>query len=338
MSRLGVPESVIHRACAQLAEKGINVTVDAVRDRVGGSNSTLAPVVRAWKEENRRVVGTETNDLPADLVQCVRDVHKRTQAHATLRIEEAQERAAVQIQAAQKSVEDGAKREMHLAEENARLADKIALLGNKIDVQDVALTSSKIRIAELETMLSQQAKNLTDREEEIKDARKAFEQLQQRCSEQLRDLRIEAAQKLDQVSADALQLRTDNARLDVQVKTLQSHNVELRNAVENSRKDNEKINADLARAVMQKSRLEADLSDMLAARKTDHAQSREVTNQLDEVRMALSAKEAEARILQRDLSRLQSLHDKLNQDAVIWRQDRQQMEEMIRRYAERDPD
>lgn len=334
MSRDGVTTSQINRACAHLADNGLAVTVDAVRARIGGSNSTLAPVVRAWKEANKDVVNPMNTGLPADLVQSVKELHERMQAHATLRVEEAESRAAEKISQLEHVIGDAAVREKDLDEDNARLRSQIAELQTQVQTRDAQSIAANLRIKELETVLDQQSRQLVQRDNDLTSARADFSELQIRAGNQMQAVRTEAAQRLDEASSKALELRTDNVRLAARVELLDRDNVQLRAELETGRESVEQTRLALSQSQEKNARLESQLTDMAGASNHSQAQLKQTTNELNEMRLALATKEGEARILQRDLSRLQSLYDKLNQDGVVWRQERHQMSETIRQLEQ----
>ena len=74
MSRPGVTREQVFAAATALREEGIQPSVKLVRDRIGGSFSTITPHLAAWKEERGGRGATAIPDMPESVTAAVRQV------------------------------------------------------------------------------------------------------------------------------------------------------------------------------------------------------------------------------------------------------------------------
>ncbi len=106
MGRLGIGYTEVAEAAQKLHEKGLNATVDAVRMEMGntGSKSTIAPLLRRWREALQSgliTIGTQKNQqsillpnhagLPLHLVQAVQNVHEQLHLETQMQLAQALE-------------------------------------------------------------------------------------------------------------------------------------------------------------------------------------------------------------------------------------------------------
>lgn len=74
MSRPGVTREQVFAAATALSEEGIQPSVKLVRDRIGGSFSTITPHLAAWKEERGGRGAPAIPDMPENVTAAVRQV------------------------------------------------------------------------------------------------------------------------------------------------------------------------------------------------------------------------------------------------------------------------
>ena len=147
MARTGVTREQVFAAADALAEEGIQPTVKLVRDRIGGSYSTITPHLAAWKDERSGRGVANVPDMPESV------------AAATRAIWAAAWNAG---QAELKTERDGltaARRE--LEKERADMAQEIAELERKLEAGEAerdsltaALTKEKEHTRTLEERVS----------------------------------------------------------------------------------------------------------------------------------------------------------------------------------------
>lgn len=91
MARAGILYSQVASVATQLHSRGINATVDNVREALGntGSKSTIAPLLKRWKSEQEERVSATQTGLPADLVAAVKNLYEHLQHEASKKIDAA---------------------------------------------------------------------------------------------------------------------------------------------------------------------------------------------------------------------------------------------------------
>jgi colicin import membrane protein len=74
MARTGITGDQVFAAADDLAAEGIQPTVKLVRDRIGGSYSTITPHLATWKEERRGQAVANIPDMPESVEATSRTV------------------------------------------------------------------------------------------------------------------------------------------------------------------------------------------------------------------------------------------------------------------------
>lgn len=161
MSRPGVTREQVFSAATALSEEGIQPSLKLVRDRIGGSFSTITPHLAAWKEERGGRGATAIPDMPESVNAAVRQVwtaawsagQQAIQAEreglATLRKEMEQERNEL----AHEITELEAKVDAALTERDTLAANLSEETQAKVPLED-ALTRERIENARLIERLS----------------------------------------------------------------------------------------------------------------------------------------------------------------------------------------
>ncbi len=190
MARQGISREQVFETATALADEGIQPTVKLVRDRIGGSFSTITPHLAAWKEERGGRQVTSIPDMPEsvaavcrtiwaaawkagqDAIQTERDGltsarrdMERERVELTLEITDLETKLeAVETERetlARKVVELDQVRASALHEvnglrvENARLEERVANTANRAEelrVQVERLESELARLAEMQRM------------------------------------------------------------------------------------------------------------------------------------------------------------------------------------------
>jgi colicin import membrane protein len=117
MSHQDVTYEAVEKACAAIIGQGVRPTVRAVRERLGGSNSTLVRHLRSWNEA-RATLERQPQDLPAELLTTLRRCISAAEDAARAGAQE-------QVAAAQQTVDDLLRDNEELG---GRLADSDAAL------------------------------------------------------------------------------------------------------------------------------------------------------------------------------------------------------------------
>ena len=74
MARQGISREQVFETATALADEGIQPTVKLVRDRIGGSFSTITPPLAAWKEERGGRQVTSIPDMPESVAAVCRTI------------------------------------------------------------------------------------------------------------------------------------------------------------------------------------------------------------------------------------------------------------------------
>lgn len=74
MARQGISREQVFETATALADEGIQPTVKLVRDRIGGSFSTITPHLAAWKEERGGRQVTSIPDMPESVAAVCRTI------------------------------------------------------------------------------------------------------------------------------------------------------------------------------------------------------------------------------------------------------------------------
>jgi len=74
MGRVGITRDQVFEAADGLASEGIQPTVKLIRERTGGSFSTITPHLAAWKEERGAAAIVEIPDMPDAVVAATRQM------------------------------------------------------------------------------------------------------------------------------------------------------------------------------------------------------------------------------------------------------------------------
>jgi len=107
MARTGILYSDVMKAAQIVAADGRNPTVDSVREALGstGSKSTIAPLLKRWKEEQQRDGGVKIEaGLPAELMEAMRGVYDKQQRDLAQQLDSAMQEHRTALAAAQEQL------------------------------------------------------------------------------------------------------------------------------------------------------------------------------------------------------------------------------------------
>ena len=121
MARAGVNYIHVVKAAEAIKERGLEPTVDRVREQLGtGSKSTIAPLLKQWKAQN--AAASDVSGLPSDLVEVVKSLYERVQQDAELKIEEISSSLNETISHLEQQTSTAQQHNLSLAEQNNALA------------------------------------------------------------------------------------------------------------------------------------------------------------------------------------------------------------------------
>jgi chromosome segregation ATPase len=276
MGRPGITKEQVWEAADALVQEGLTPTVKAVRERVGGSFSTVTPYLAEWREANEGRQAAEMPALPEAVTQASRQIWV-----AALR--SAQESVETERQAL-----DAARREM--MRERQEMAEEIARLERAVEAARAeTATTGKARLeAEAAgTALRIENTRLEERAGGAEREREAARTEVARLGKALRETGQEAAG-----------LRAEKARLEEQVAQTEPHHrqasetiLRLEKAADATKVEREKLSATLEAARQAHTEGEAARSALRVenARLTERVTN--VTTRTDELRAQVDALE-----------------------------------------------
>ncbi|MGO4478718.1 DNA-binding protein [Massilia sp. 2TAF26] len=233
MGRAGIDYSQVAKAALGLLDRGENPTVDGVRAVLGsGSKSTIAPLLKRWKDELTGTANAAGDRLPPDLLDAVRrlyeDTRQRfdealatTKQEAQSRIEELENAVStITAQLAQCSALCDAR-----TQELARASDDLASLRRQLDVEQVEREKHALAQALLQQHLEERHADIANLQEQLSLGRQQFEHFQaatqarwererERSDTQLAEAAHATMLLRDQLSQAQTEVAAANAKFD----------------------------------------------------------------------------------------------------------------------------
>lgn len=191
MARPGVTYTEVATAADRLVSEGQTPTIERVRVAVGGgSNSTLAPLLRRWRATLDDGVEGRAGGLPAALLDAVKALYAQVEAEADARIATVEQEFAAAREELQQTVaaaegqvaaltvgRDEITQKLETAEkQNQGLREALAKAEKQEVKREAQLTSATTRVDELKAAL-------TEARQENRDIRGHFEHYQHRIAE-----------------------------------------------------------------------------------------------------------------------------------------------------------
>lgn len=191
MARPGVTYNDICRAAEAIKAKGNEPTIDRVREQLGtGSKSTIAPLLKTWRNNKERNVEESETGLPQDLINAVKSLRDGIKQESEEVVEKAKQDYHARAQTLQQSLVD-TKKELSttlLSERNLKqqvddlkgncrqLTDNLNELGSRLTVVDADRNAIQARSQEFK-------ETIVELKEESRDVRDHFEHYQQHTAE-----------------------------------------------------------------------------------------------------------------------------------------------------------
>ncbi|MGS0567065.1 DNA-binding protein [Xanthomonas oryzae] len=193
-----VTQQAVDEAANQILKAGAKPTFRAVQQRVGGSFTTIKPLLRDWEERQGRP-DPQAIEVPEAVrergAEMVRMVYAAAHQEAQRVVTEVREWAAEEV--------DGAKAELAEAtEEVARLEAEVSVRDQQIESLKASNRDQEIAISRLE----ERAQRLDETERALAETRSALVRAEQKAADL--QAQLDAAPALTQQLAD-LQQRLD---------------------------------------------------------------------------------------------------------------------------------
>lgn len=180
MARSGILYSDVARAADELAAKGQATTVDNVRKMMGdtGSKSTIAPMLKQWKEANQDVVLAANSGLPEPILNAVRGVYTMLQSECEKRIETMTAKHEEMIQSAKLQQETLTKDIHSLTVSKNTLEEQLTDTQEKLRTTEDAYASLQLKFGSLQSEKDGLSLRLEDRTQEVRELKKKTEAMQ----------------------------------------------------------------------------------------------------------------------------------------------------------------
>ncbi|OIR06067.1 chromosome partition protein Smc [mine drainage metagenome] len=325
MGRAGIHYSHVAKAAAQLAADGKNPTVDSVREALGstGSKSTIAPLLKRWKEEHQdAVVGTELG-LPAELLLAMKGVYEKLQTDINQQLEQVNETHRIALQTATDLVRQLETDNRLLYEEKIGLSaelkqaqDALALLQVEHHSQSVTLATLQSDNAGLQQRLADRAAEVAALNQQQTQTRTQFEHYQEATAAQRAEERHAAEQRIARLEQDLssaqqrLQgLQSTIAQQETELTHLRPENTHLKETARASQDE-------LASTQLERNQLAYQFREITTTNQMLTSKFEAVQQELTESRMALAAQEKQTELLTERLVSAEDKAEKLDQEKL----------------------
>lgn len=172
MPRVGITREQVFETATTLAEEGIPPTVKLIRDKIGGSYSTITPLFAAWKDERSTTNVASIPDMPESVAAACRTLW----ANAWKVAQDAVKAEREGLTAARQ----------HLEQERVELITEIDALETKCEALEAEREALARKVAEAEkghalatnelnhfrvdnARLEERVANLSDRADELRE-------------------------------------------------------------------------------------------------------------------------------------------------------------------------
>ncbi|GAA4011763.1 DNA-binding protein [Actimicrobium antarcticum] len=344
MARAGIVYSHVANAAAQLAADGRNPTVDTVRAALGntGSKTTIAPLLKRWKDEHQDTVSAAESGLPSALLQAMKGVHDKLQGDVQLQLEQAHDAHHVALQLAAEATRQAEDESRILLNDKAALREEVVQLKAELSTLRTDHQMLVVRQASLQSDNAGLLQRLTDRAAEVTalnrqltQSRAQFDHFvaasveqrtQERQATDQHSMRLEqnlaaAQQRLLQQQASVVQQHTQTAQLQEQVAGLQNTAQTLQSALESCRAERDQLTYQHAQlsstAQTTAQQLDTAQEAAIAARIQVAIQAREL------VLMAQQVTQADRDLKELDQSRLTLIQERAELQARVLQAARQ---------------
>lgn len=234
MARTGILYSDVMKAAQIVAADGRNPTVDSVRQALGstGSKSTIAPLLKRWKEEFQGAGAVKTEaGLPAELMQAMRGVYDKQQRDVAQQLETGMQQNRAELEAALEKLKKTEAQRLTLTEVRAALTQELratqqalAQLKEEHHFRAVTLATLHSDNAGLTQRLADRSEEIAALNRQLAQVRAQFDHYQEAAATQRSEDRTQAQQRISRLEQENAQLQQ---RLQGQQATLVQQDMRL---------------------------------------------------------------------------------------------------------------
>jgi len=234
MARTGILYSDVMKAAQIVAADGRNPTVDSVREALGstGSKSTIAPLLKRWKEEQQRDGGVKVEaGLPAELMEAMRGVYDKQQRDLAQQLDAAMQEHRTALAATQEQLKKAEGERLKLLEVRTALTQELRATQQALAQLKEEHHHRAVTLATLHSDNAGLTQRLADRGEEIAalnrqlaQVRSQFDHYQEASAAQRQEERQVQQQRESRLEQENAQLQQ---RLQGQQATLAQQDMRL---------------------------------------------------------------------------------------------------------------
>ncbi|WP_257620418.1 DNA-binding protein [Janthinobacterium sp. NKUCC08_JDC] len=222
------------KAAQIVAADGRNPTVDSVREALGstGSKSTIAPLLKRWKEEFQGAGAVKTEaGLPAELMEAMRGVYEKQQRDVAQQLETGMQQNRAELDAALEKLKKTETERLKLTEARAALTQELratqhalAQLKEEHHFRAVTLATLHSDNAGLKQRLADRGEEIAALNRQLAQVRSQFDHYQEAAAAQRSEERAQAQQRESRLEQENAQLQQ---RLQGQQATLVQQDMRL---------------------------------------------------------------------------------------------------------------
>ena len=169
MARTGILFAQVAQAAMKVVEQGRNPTVDNVREALGGtgSKSTIAPLLKRWKEEHQGAVSPVEPGVPPTLLHAVKGVYESMQDNVHAQLEQARHVHQAEMHTANERIQQQQLENVALLNDRAALAAALERATMTIERLQSENQSLNLALATAHSDITGMQQRLNDRADEV---------------------------------------------------------------------------------------------------------------------------------------------------------------------------
>lgn len=289
---MAISKQEIIGAAEQLVAEGVNPSMQAVRERLGGGSfATISPVLREWKE-NREATTVAVLEMPADVKGALdrfgADFWKAASSLATAQFEKLKDESRNSIEAANKERDEALEEIQRLESQILEHDDQISLVNTEIERVKNLVDDERKKNAALQQRNDDLQETVAGLKADLKDSRDDGKQ---------------ALEKVDMLRQEQAELSRTNGQLTAKVEALdkelvamtESRNeakadcVRISDSLASLQKTKELVEAEKAKAVEQAEVARTEVAGLLSLNNQYQAQIDDLKVQLAEFKKVIDS-------------------------------------------------
>lgn len=216
MARAGILYSDVMKAAQIVAADGRNPTVDNVREALGstGSKSTIAPLLKRWKEQFQSAGAPKTESgLPAELMEAMRGVYHKQQRDVAQQLEQAMQENRTELNTALEKLKKTESERLKLTEIRAALTQELRATQHALEQLKEEHHFRAVTLATLHSDNAGLTQRLSDRGEEIAALNRQLAQVRSQFDHYQEASAIQRSEERQAAQQRESRLEQENAQL-----------------------------------------------------------------------------------------------------------------------------